>query len=476
MNNRGFAISGIIYTILLIFIIALTGILSLFNSRKNVLDALKNKAFGEVNTSTSIKYEPFVETGKIIEFTARAKGYYEFQIFGTQMNNKNGSKVTTEIYLLKGDTLYFLIGSNSYNRGITEIRTDRSSSSSIIKVSDSVSISQDNINLLNINIENNVVDSQTGKILVNYLNKNRTNTKLNKVKYIKDCIYGSSMGVSTWSEIKAIVDGDNKALGKNAIQGELSYSNITDGSMSTSQDFSGDGEQCIIVDLERTYNLDSISIYHSKGVTYYENKTYVSSDGKNYDLVKMFDGTEDMNGVSINAYQIEQVTKVGSIYVPIKEFDNATWLRVFHHNNLSGTQLWSSVSQSNLENGYDTLYRQSILAYLNDYKNEEGFEFLLEYSDLTGYNRWKQSVNPVVITKSSNMKAVPGYASAKISWDSNGWGGLAKSSNGTALLDGSINSNNSFYAIGSTTSWNGGIMGPGVVSKGSVDLWVRIDK
>ena len=43
MNNKGFAISGIIYTILLIFLIVLAGILSLFNSRKNVLDNLKNK-------------------------------------------------------------------------------------------------------------------------------------------------------------------------------------------------------------------------------------------------------------------------------------------------------------------------------------------------------------------------------------------------------------------------------------------------
>lgn len=76
MNNKGFAISGIIYTILLIFLIVLAGILSLFNSRKNVLDNLKNKVVGEVNTTSSIQYDPFDETGTILEFTAKSKGYY----------------------------------------------------------------------------------------------------------------------------------------------------------------------------------------------------------------------------------------------------------------------------------------------------------------------------------------------------------------------------------------------------------------
>lgn len=96
---------------------------------------------------------------------------------------------------------------------------------------------------------------------------------------------------------------------------------------------------------------------------------------------------------------------------------------------------------------------------LNNYQSKDGFEFLLEYSDLTGYNRWKQSSNPLTITKNSSMKKVPGYTPIKISWDSNGWGGLAKSNNGTSLLDGSVGSNENFYAIGCDKHlewWNNG--------------------
>ena len=442
MNNKGFAISGIIYTILLIFLIVLAGILSLFNSRKNVLDNLKNKVVGEVNTTSSIQYDPFDETGTILEFTAKAKGYYQFELYSPKINNINGDELVTEIYLEKGETLYFLIGSTTYNQGITEIRSSKNAASTIAKVSSNEFDTKEynGRNFFNTSIQKNVVISNTGKIIVNYLNKNRLNSNLNKVKYIKNCIQGSSNGLYVWTEIRAIVDGDNKAKGKNVTGSSKNiaghdYSYITDGSMTTYAQAEGNGEQ----------------------------------------LVQMSDDLETFNGININAFDPEQVTKVGNIDVPIKEFDGAKWLRVFHHNNLNGKELWSSVSQSNLSDGYDTVHRQSILSYLNNYQSKDGFEFLLEYSDLTGYNRWKQSSNPLTITKNSSMKKVPGYTPIKISWDSNGWAGLAKSNNGTSLLDGSVGSNENFYAIGATSTWNGGIMGPGSVTKGSVDLWIRID-
>ena len=482
MNNKGFAISGIIYTILLIFLIVLAGILSLFNSRKNVLDNLKNKVVGEVNTTSSIQYDPFDETGTILEFTAKAKGYYQFELYSPKINNINGDELVTEIYLEKGETLYFLIGSTTYNQGITEIRSSKNAASTIAKVSSNEFDTKEynGRNFFNTSIQKNVVISNTGKIIVNYLNKNRLNSNLNKVKYIKNCIQGSSNGLYVWTEIRAIVDGDNKAKGKNVTGSSKNiaghdYSYITDGSMTTYAQAEGNGEQCVIVDLDRTYNLDSIFISHSNNVEYYGNRTYVSTNGNNYTLVHMSDDLETFNGININAFDPEQVTKVGNIDVPIKEFDGAKWLRVFHHNNLNGKELWSSVSQSNLSDGYDTVHRQSILSYLNNYQSKDGFEFLLEYSDLTGYNRWKQSSNPLTITKNSSMKKVPGYTPIKISWDSNGWAGLAKSNNGTSLLDGSVGSNENFYAIGATSTWNGGIMGPGSVTKGSVDLWIRID-
>lgn len=473
MNNKGFAISGIIYTILIIFLIVIIGILSLFNSRKNVLDNLKNKVLGEVNTSTSITYEPFDISGEVITFVAKAKGYYEFNLYSPSIGATKGSQVTAEIYLSKGETLYFLIGSGNYNNGYTEIRTEKNNSSTaIMKASNSSFVVElyNNLPFSNISIKNQALSNAKGKIIVNYLNKERLNNNLNRVQYIKDCINGSNVdATNTWTEIRALMDGENYALNKKAVSGESGeniYSYITDGSNATFDTFNSIGEQCVIIDLGIPYNLDSIEILHAKNRTFYGSKTYVSSDGTNYNLIRNEEKYEDRTGISISAYEIEQVEKVENIYVPVKEFDDATWLRVFHHNNLGGKELWDAISQA--ENSYDVLHRQSILSYLDNYKGKDGFEFLLEYSDLNGYNRWIQSTNPL---KSADVR---GYEVVSITWNASNWRGLAKSTSGKALLDGSPG-NNWFYAIGATTNFNGGIPGPGQAVTGSVDLWVRID-
>ena len=486
MNNKGFAVSGIIYTILIIFLVLLFGILSLFNSRKNVLDKLKNNVIGDVNTVTNVTYEPFTQSGEVIEFVAKARGYYQFHLYSPKIGTTNGSQVTTEIYLSKGETLYFLIGASNYNNGETIIRTGREDNSTVIIRASTSSFVASNYSgkiFTNTVIKEKSVTDTAGKIEVKYLNKEKINKNLNKVKYIKDCINGAVSGSSEWSEIVALVDGDNKARGKSvtslknisSVTGHnLSFS--TDGDNNTYAAISSKEEQCVIVDLERTYNLDSISILHSDGKSYYGNKTYVSSDGINYTLIRNQEQTETSSGILISSYESELVTKVGNIDVPMKDFDGATWIRVFHHDNLSGKELWSSLSQVSLANGYDSLYRQSILAYLDNFKNKNGeYEFLLEYPQISGYNRWIQKTNPLKTTKVSGKTTVSGYKAVSISWTGSNWGGLAKSNTSSTLLDGSIANNNWFYAIGAKSSWNGGIPGPGKVNKGSVDLWVRID-
>ena len=49
MNNKGFAVSGIIYSILILFLILIFGILSILGARKLVLDKLKNDVMNELN-------------------------------------------------------------------------------------------------------------------------------------------------------------------------------------------------------------------------------------------------------------------------------------------------------------------------------------------------------------------------------------------------------------------------------------------
>ena len=49
MNKKGFAVSGIIYSILILFLILLFGILSIMGARKMILDKLKNEVMEELN-------------------------------------------------------------------------------------------------------------------------------------------------------------------------------------------------------------------------------------------------------------------------------------------------------------------------------------------------------------------------------------------------------------------------------------------
>ena len=71
----------------------------------------------------------------------------------------------------------------------------------------------------------------------------------------------------------------------------------------------------------------------------------------------MSDDLEDGSGNVISAFENEKVVLVGNVYVPIKQFDGATWIRVFHHNNLSGTNMWSSISQSLTKDEVHYLYK-----------------------------------------------------------------------------------------------------------------------
>lgn len=465
MNKKGFAISGLIYTVLIVFIVILISILGLLNSRKNVLEKLKEKVLGEVNLSQIVKTENFTEP---VDFKIKANGYYSLTLTSPRVNNTNGSKMYTEVYLKKDEIISILVGDSNYNSGITEVK---SNNNTILKLSYNNSY-MDIKTFLNTNINKNIINSTSGQVTLEYLSSDRKNNDLNNVRYIKNCINGNSSNISNnWAQIKAIYEGENVAFGKKNIGSSINNSNyITDGNLNTIS--SGNTkEQCIIIDLENSYSLDYIIVNHKPNITYYGNKTYVSSDNNTYDLVYMSDDLEDDSGNVISAFENEKVVLVGNVYVPIKQFDGATWIRVFHHNNLSGTNMWSSISQSLTQDGYDSLHRQSILYNLEEYRNSKNeFEFLLQYSDVSGYNRWIQTSNPIKTTES-----VTGYKAVKVSWTDNGFKGLAKSNYGGTTLDGSVGSDNWWYAIGVKNQFNGGVPAAKTVSAASTDLWVRID-
>ena len=156
--------------------------------------------------------------------------------------------------------------------------------------------------------------------------------------------------------------------------------------------------------------------------------------------------------------------------VPIyKREHDADWFLVFHHNSAGGYFSPSDELFSSTEHKY------SRLGKLEKYRIHGEFEFLLEYPELKGYNRFKQTSNP------TKFSTVSDFSIVNLSWKKYGFAGLAIStSKDWTFIDGSPNDNDWFYAIASRKKWiHGDIPGPVYSDEGNppiheVNLWVRV--
>lgn len=141
----------------------------------------------------------------------------------------------------------------------------------------------------------------------------RKNSQLNDIRYIRDCISGNNIeSTADWVEIQAIADGSNVAYQKSASLSSSSSSHhgasyLTDGDITDSnytQILSG-SNQCVIIDLGDTYDLDEVAVWHR----YRDERSYnnhiltVSKDNINWiTLVNQATSTHDSNGIRFNAY------------------------------------------------------------------------------------------------------------------------------------------------------------------------------
>ena len=163
------------------------------------------------------------------------------------------------------------------------------------------------------------VNAGNGKAEITYIGATyeKKNTKLNNVRYIKDCVTGNSAnGLATWMEIQAIKSGINVAYQKNIVDpteienpNTLTYDVITDGQLSGRANAYSDQQgllRCVTVDLENTYDLDEIAIWHyfDESFSYNNHSLYVSSDNTNWTtLIDNVSGVvETSNGIRVSAY------------------------------------------------------------------------------------------------------------------------------------------------------------------------------
>lgn len=76
MNNKGFAITGILYGLMLVFILALTSFLSILVGKNKRMDALTDSVYESI-TLNSITYN-FTEDEEDYKYTTLSTGLYTF--------------------------------------------------------------------------------------------------------------------------------------------------------------------------------------------------------------------------------------------------------------------------------------------------------------------------------------------------------------------------------------------------------------
>ena len=176
-----------------------------------------------------------------------------------------------------------------------------------------------------------------------------------------------------------------------------------------------------------------------------------------------------MNGINDPAF-----VKKGLFYY-CQKYD-ASWMLLNYINLNEKYEPWTSFDEANIS---FKPYRYSVLGLLSDeHKINDEFEFLLEYPEHNGYNRWYQSMNPlydIEYEKGNGLQTAKGYREHTLSWKNNYFSGLMKSCSIRTLLDGTRNMDSTYYSIGRVEVYktNGLCSFEEVDTKVSL-LWVRV--
>ena len=132
LNNKGFAITSVIYAMILLFIVLMTMTIAILGRRKILLNRSRDIAKNVLNETDYIYEYKYKDEYKDIyqTFTAPFSGYYRVELWGAQNGNKNGAYATGIINLNQEDKLYVYIGNSTVSD--SSIRYDTNVDSSII--------------------------------------------------------------------------------------------------------------------------------------------------------------------------------------------------------------------------------------------------------------------------------------------------------------------------------------------------------
>jgi hypothetical protein len=150
------------------------------------------------------------------------------------------------------------------------------------------------------------------------------------------------------------------------------------------------------------------------------------------------------------------------------------YLKVFRQDSSNGAffssaNSWAEARRTNDDDPQADKY--SILNTVENYKLNGKYTFKLVYPKLGLHNIWSQRNNPV---NDPGNGGVDSYVGIDIQMTSNSWGGLERlDSQNSTFLDGTVDSPNWYYAIGSK-SWSGPTTFPGYSPPvDEVELWIK---
>ena len=167
---------------------------------------------------------------------------------------------------------------------------------------------------------------------------------------------------------------------------------------------------------------------------------------------------------------------MATVYNNRAQFDG-DWAKVFRHRSSDGDFFGSgdSWAEARFTNPNDPMANKySILEYLYKFQRNGKFTFKVVYPDYGSgiTNIWSQTSNPV--TQTTSHGGVTDYTPISIESTLQGWGGLEYSGAST-FLDGTVNSGDWWWAIGSKNNYdtsNPNFPGPGGTVE-LVELWVK---
>ena len=117
-NNKGFATSFIVFSLLVLFLIVMSILLFTLNGSSTLSSKLKESMINNIETPNIYNEYNYYYSNDVQVFIAPKNRVYNVKAWSS-----NGNYIFGKISLKKGDKLYIYVGETNYNNGSTDIRT-----------------------------------------------------------------------------------------------------------------------------------------------------------------------------------------------------------------------------------------------------------------------------------------------------------------------------------------------------------------